>query len=150
MKRLILLFAMFGIFATGIAQEWSKEQLALWKSVEDSWNNWKSGEIDKTLATFHSKYKGWSNDQPVPVNKARIEKWWNMMKDISVKYIDLIPVSISIVGNTAVVHYYYEFYAVWGEAKEGKTRKGKNAEFYIKENGKWMLLGDFTFNEDMK
>jgi len=153
MKRLFMSLTMLVVFlftSSLFAQEWNKDQLALWNGVEDAWNKWIEKDIDGSLATFHSKYKGWSSDQPVPVDKARIEKWWKSMKEAKIGYLDLIPVSISIVGDAAVVHYYYSFYMTWGEAKEGKERSGRNTEFFIKENGNWMLLGDFTFVDDKK
>jgi hypothetical protein len=28
--------------------------------------------------------------------------------------------------------------------------RGKNVEFYVKDGGKWLLLGDMTVNEPMK
>jgi len=38
-----------------------------------------------------------------------------------------------------------------GEKKAMEESHGKNVEFYVKEGGKWLLLGDLTlFNENEK
>jgi ketosteroid isomerase-like protein len=56
--------------------------------------------------------------------------------------LDLTPVRIAVVGDAAVAHYYFSFY---GERMgEQEAISGKNTEFYVKENGKWLLLGDHT------
>jgi hypothetical protein len=35
-----------------------------------------------------------------------------------------------------------------GDKKEQEQMHGKNAEFYVKEGGKWFLLGDMTTFEE--
>jgi hypothetical protein len=35
-----------------------------------------------------------------------------------------------------------------GTDKKQVHEKGKNVEFYVKEGGKWLLLGDMTVNDE--
>ena len=60
---------------------------------------------------------------------------------------DIEPARILVYDDVAVVHYYFE--QTMTITKDDTTSevnfKGKNAEFLIKEGGKWLLIGDMTF-----
>jgi hypothetical protein len=55
-----------------------------------------------------------------------------------------------VVDKSAVVQYYFEIGMTYtmGEKKTEQKMHGKNAEFYVKDGGKWLLLGDMTLHED--
>ena len=44
----------------------------------------------------------------------------------------------------------YSVTSTIGDTKKQEEGKGKNVEFYVKEGGKWLLLGDMSVYEDMK
>jgi hypothetical protein len=133
------------------AQDWSKDQKEVWTVVADSWKKWADDDIEGTLAYFHEKYQGWSEDRPLPVGKAKLASLWESRAEImKISHYDIEPARITIVGNSAVVDYYFEFGITYklGEEKATKEMYGKNAEFYVKEGGKWLLLGDMTLHEE--
>jgi len=55
-----------------------------------------------------------------------------------------------VLKTVAVVDYYYEFSATFmvGDKTTSEEIKGKNAEFYVNEGGKWLLLGDMTVHQE--
>lgn len=133
---------------TLLAQEWTKEQKEVWKTIEDSWEAWKTGDVDKTFDFIHDKYMGWNNEQPLPMSKDQWMKSYNMNKDyMKVQSYNLNPARIVVDGNNAVVHYYFDFYITItkGDKQKEKGMSGKNAEFYVRQNGNWLLLGDMTY-----
>lgn len=73
----------------------------------------------------------------------------SMMK---IDYFSLNPARILVMDNIAVVDYYFWYSSTitMGEKKEMKDSRGKNAEFYVKEGGKWLLIGDMTVHEKME
>ena len=75
------------------------------------------------------------------------------MKDFAtLEYYDIEPARILVYKDVAVVHYYYEQYIIFTKDDE-KTEynyKGKNTEFYIKEGGNWLLIGDMTVWKEKK
>jgi hypothetical protein len=75
-----------------------------------------------------------------------------MSENMKVMYSDMEPARITVVGDAAVVHYYFTFVALFSyEGKEfEREMEGKNAEFYIKDKGKWVLLGDMTYVKQEK
>ena len=128
------------------AQDWSSAQKEVWKVVKTGWENWKTGDVEASMELIHDKYQGWNADHPLPSSKAKIKEYYGMMKDyMQVTYFDISPARIMVTDNAAVAHYYFTFYAVYGgEKKMEKEIAGKNTEFYVKEKGKWLLLGDMT------
>ncbi len=132
------------------AQEWTKEQQEVWKVVQNTWDNWKTKNVDGISATLHNKYQGWSAEAPLPMGKQELVQWFTGMKDMmKMNYYFISPARITVTANAAVVDYYYEFSGEY--TMNGKTfpeeSKGKSVEFYVKEEGKWLLLGDFM-NKD--
>ena len=156
MKRILsFIFCSFIIvlFCSSViySQEWTKEQKEVWSVVEKSWSAWQSGDAMETLSSIHENYQGWSNEQPLPVNKKQISTMYEWMAANSkVDYFMLNPARIAIVKDVAVVHYYFSFSSKFTEndETESETVSGKNTETYIKEDGKWLLLGDMTFFEE--
>ncbi len=133
------------------AQEWTKEQMDVWKVVQDSWKGWKSGDVNAVGAALHEKYQGWSDQSPIPIGKQSMMEWYSSMKDmVSVNYYSIEPARITVLKTAAVVDYFCFMNISWGMGDEKKSEeiKGKIVEFYVKEGEKWLLLGDMMVHED--
>lgn len=145
-----ILFAFLGA-STLVAQEWTKEQKEVWQVVENQWENWQAKDIDGAFANIHENYLGWNDEMPMPTSKA---KWMESMKKyagmMSHEDYNIEPARIHVEGDAAVVHYYFSYQMDMGGEKKWMGYKGKWSEFYIKEDGEWMMIGDFTFSEPMK
>ena len=143
-----LLIAFLGA-TTLNAQEWTKEQSEVWKETQEMWDKWKANDYEGAFDNVHENYLGWNQESPMPMSK---EKWVssNMeVKDmVTEREFDIEPARIVVVGDAAVVHYYYSYSYVYtkGDKKKWISDKGKWSEFYVKDNGDWMLLGDFTWS----
>jgi hypothetical protein len=156
-QMFLLVLATIGVACLSItqlsAQEWTKDQQEVWNEVEKMWSNWESGNIDAAFVNVHDKYIGWNNTSPLPISKS---KWVEPAKKDKDKYTnkgyDIEPARILVEGDAAVVHYYYTMWWIYdnGEKKENGISKGKWSEFFIKEGGKWKLIGDFTYEEPQK
>ena len=148
----IIMIAFLGA-STLQAQEWTKTQKEVWKVAQDAWAKWQEGDIDAAFVNVHAKYMGWNSEDPLPMSR---EKWLHFAKEF-MKYVklesyDIEPARILVYDNVAVIDYYFEYYSTF--TKDDKSTeahiKGKNAEFYIKEGGKWMLIGDMTLSKEEK
>jgi hypothetical protein len=136
------------------AQDWTKAQKEVLQVVEDNWLKTKTGDIDGMAANIHEKYQGWNNEAPLPMNKERVLKVYKKLNEISkLEDYSINPARIVVTDNAAVVDYYFwcQVSNMVGEKKAMEESHGKNVEFYVKEGGKWLLLGDLTlFNENEK
>ena len=134
--------------STVCAQEWTDEQKEVWQVVEDFWANWEKGDPEAAFAFVHDSYLGWNNEEPMPMSKA---KWFNSVEKyspfVSEQDYDIALARIFVHDDVAVVHYYFAFSFLFtkGEKKKHISYDGKWTEFFIKEKGKWMLLGDMTY-----
>jgi hypothetical protein len=154
MKTIVksVLVAVMILGATNLfAQEWTKEQLEVWQVAEEGWKRWKAGDIDGELALLHSKYQGWSTEEPVPLSKETTSQlYYSMKENLRLDYYMLNPIRIVVLDNAAVVDYYFRYYisfTLGGQTKQ-EEGYGKIAEFYVRETGKWLLLGDMTVHEE--
>ena len=149
----VAVLAVLLVFAASVsmAQEWSKEQTEVWKVVQDSWKGWKAKDASAVAASVHEKYQGWSDNDPLPIGKQSMIEWFNSMKDaMTFNYYNIEPARIVVLNSTAVVDYYFYFNLTWkmGDKVESEDVKGKVVEFYVKEGGKWLLLGDMMVHEE--
>ena len=139
------------ITASLVAQEWTPAQKEVWQVIENNWKNLKAGQVDPSPIPFHEKYQGWSTSEPLPINKDQAIQMFQPLKD-TWKIMDYMinPARITVVENAAVVHYYFYFTLsiTAGEEKTATSMHGKYTEFYVRENGKWMCLGDMTVYEE--
>lgn len=137
--------------STLVAQEWSKEQKEVWKTVKEGWKAWSVGDADGAFSGVHDKYLGWNNDDPMPMSKKKWMASYNKYKDnMTVNHYDLSPARILVEGDNAVVYYYFEFHTTYkkGDKEKSKGMEGRNVEFYVKKGGEWMLFGDMTYIDD--
>ena len=129
------------------AQEWTKAQTEVWQVVENTWAKWKAADYEGVAAFVHEKYQGWNDQMPLPLSKTMMVRQNQEFKDISklIRF-TLNPARIVITENAAVVDYYYRAETTYtaGEKTVPYNFHGQNAEFYVKEGGKWLLLGDMT------
>jgi hypothetical protein len=146
-------FAIAILTANAYAQEWTKAQKEVWQVVEDGWAKWKAGDMDGMFASFHPRYQGWNDDLPLPITKEMNVAWYKEIKDMmKVNNYEINPARIVVTDNAAVVDYFFSINATYNrdDKKETKEAGGKNVEFYVKEGGKWLLLGDMTVQDDDK
>ena len=141
----ILVFLLIPVFSN--AQFCSEEEKEVWTVVVDWWDNWKNMDMEAAFATVSDKYEGWNQERPLTVSKT---KWMKQMKEATkyttLREYDLDPVKVVVYKDAAVVHYYYSMYTEWAYKDEQGTYKanGKWSEFFVKEKGKWKLIGDMT------
>lgn len=127
----------------------TKEQKAVWQEVENMWANWKAGDVDALFTAFSDDYLGWGYDMALPVAKDKYyEMWKGMMGNLSNIFYNIEPARILVHGNSAIVYYYYMYSYLYTEGDQSQKvdGEGKNIEFYVKENGEWMLIGDFGYS----
>jgi len=151
MLRIALVAVMaFTATAGAFAQEWTKAQKEVWQVVEDGWKCYQTGNVDGIAAIIHPRYQGWDDKSFLPYSKDKSMQQYKEWKDITkLDFYDIEPARITVTENAALVDYYYSFSitTTLADKKETKERKGMYVEFYVKEGGKWLLLGDMTTHQ---
>lgn len=115
--------------------EFTSEQKEVWNLVEQIWAMGSTGKTDALEPLLHENYNGWNNFSILTWTKKYLIE---MAKGSDYTY-KLQPVSVRITGDHAVASYFLEV------KYPNQKIEGRSADFYIKEDGKWKLLGDNTY-----
>ena len=125
------------------AQTWSPAETEVFQVLEECNRIYKEENLEALAATcYHDDYVRFRNGAPSTFNKADVLQvtpiWW-ANDDLVLWYVK--PLAIRIVGNVAVVHYFY--YATM-QSKDGKQRYNRSrfTDVWVKQDGKWLKIAD--------
>jgi hypothetical protein len=100
------------------------------RDEDESW-------IDKMV---HPNISFWDIAQQSPQNRESLARWNRYGNaNNTVLEQELFPISVTITGNVAVVHYRY-MVAREDYKKDRETVNGRYTDILIKENGRWMFI----------
>jgi ketosteroid isomerase-like protein len=139
-RGLLASFALVVLASAATAQTWSPEQQEIWRFEEQQWNMAKEKDLSWVETMVHPNLSYWDTDQPGPQNKASLARWSRYgSTSTTVLEQELFPISITVTGNIAVVHYNY---AVASEnyKQERQTVSGRYTDILVKEDGRWLFL----------
>jgi len=138
---LVLFIGMSVLSNTALAQEWSSEQQEVWKAVGNWWELYKNNDVEGIKALFHKDYAGWSWGAYGTEGQAEALRWAShMIPKGKIAYTNLKPLDILVMGDVAVLHYYYST----RQTVDGKetVEQGRWTDIWKKEGGKWLLIAD--------
>ncbi|MBT8137982.1 MAG: DUF4440 domain-containing protein [Gammaproteobacteria bacterium] len=126
---------------TGVAtaQDWSKEQSAVWQVVIDSYK-----DIDARDANWSKKWvfadaMVWGS-YPMPRNRDSIQRWDKYNFSGGRNHVsEYSPTAIVVHGSTAVAHYYYSN-ATEDRKGEHETSHGKCTDILAKDGKSWKFI----------
>jgi ketosteroid isomerase-like protein len=138
---LLLLPVMYALPAL-CAEQWTPEQKEVWTVEEKLWSLTKPTDLEEIMSMYHPDYRGWNYTSPLPGGKDRVRKWMDYMLNSGEMLIyDIRPVDIFVRGNFAFVHYFYRIITKDKKGEE-KMEAGRWTDIFMKEGGKWLLIGD--------
>ena len=141
----------FMVICSGMAaaQTWSAEQQEIWRVEELQWKMSMEKDHSWIEKMVHPNLSVWDSDRVAPQNKASMTRWNRYSSGMGATLEqELHPVSITVTGNIAVVHYRYTA-ARENFKKERETVTGRYTDVLIKEGGRWMFLA-WTGGDDPK
>ena len=132
--------SLLAVAAPASAQTWSAEQQEIWKFEEQQWQMSKDKDLTWIDKMVHPNLSYWDSDRQSPQNKASLARW-NRYNNTNATVLEqeLFPISITITGNVAVVHYRYTS-ARENAKKERETVQGRYTDVLVKEGGRWLFI----------
>jgi hypothetical protein len=122
------------------AQNWTAEQQEVWAVEEQQWKMSAAEDLSWVDSMVHPNVSYWDAGQPMPQNRASLLRWSrHSAANDNVLEQELLPISIVITGNVAVVNYYYSV-ARENYKKERETVSGRYMDVLIKDGGRWKFL----------
>jgi ketosteroid isomerase-like protein len=145
-KRLIIILSIFclGVFCNFLtfSQEWSDKELEVWAMEKKYWEFWINGDIEGYMTVVHDDFIGWPASSAEPMNKEEgrdfVEKLLTQTKPID---FDIKPTGISIIDNTAIVHYFL----IWKDAEGNEVGNPyRITHTWIKQGEEWKVIGGMS------
>jgi hypothetical protein len=140
-RHLFVSLALVALASSASAQTWNAEQQEIWKFEELQWKMAAEKDLTWIDKMVHPSLSYWDTEQPGPQNKASLARWNRYTSgNTTVLEQELFPISATITGNVAVVHYRYSI-ASENYKKERETVTGRYTDVLIKEGGRWLFIG---------
>ena len=140
-KLIAVLFGISLLFFGGVqafGQEWSPEQKEVLKMEVKYWDLLKEKNLKGYMVLFHKDFIGWPHWSPKPVGRDGIEKgtlpWYQYVTSY-----DLKPEAINIFDKFGVIYYHINWIAT-----DAGTISGRMGHFWIKQDGKWLIIGGYS------
>ena len=135
-----VLLAITAQASTAVAQSWTPEQQGLWSLEEQQWKMAAAKDASWIDSMVHSNISYWDTDQPGPQNKASLTRWvkYNYATSTVLEQ-ELFPISMTITGNVAVVHYRYRI-ASENDKGEREIVTGRYTDVLVKEGNRWLFI----------
>jgi hypothetical protein len=122
------------------AQGWTAEQQEVWQVEEQQWKMSAAEDLSWIDTLVHPNISFWDRAIPMPQNRASLTRWSRFSAaNGSTLEQELLPISIAITGNVAVVNYYYTFVRE-NYKKDRETVNGRYMDVLVKEDGRWKFL----------
>jgi hypothetical protein len=122
------------------AQNWNAEQQEVWNLELQQWKMAAAEDLSWIDSMVHPNLSYWESGQPMPQNLASLNRWnrYAAANGATLEQ-ELMPISIAITGNVAVVNYYYQV------AREDNDKKremvtGRYMDVLMKDNGRWKFI----------
>lgn len=122
------------------AQQWNAEQQEIWDLEQQQWKMAAAEDFGWIETMVHPRLSYWETGQPMPQDLASLKRWnrYSAANGATLEQ-ELMPISIVITGNVAVVNYYYQV------AREDNDKKremvtGRYMDVLIKDNGRWKFI----------
>ena len=135
-KNLFLIIAFsvvtFFIFPAH-GEDWSAAQKEIWKMQEAVWSNWKKGDAEGVLASYHKDCTLWFYFAAFSKDKNYIKQrlGWHPI----ILSFELEPQEVKVFDNFAIVQYSLTY------EREGKDFNQRVMTTWMKQNGKWQIIG---------
>lgn len=132
------------------APSWSKEQTDVWTFVAKSWEDEAAQNGRWPGEYVHDRVVAWDDGYPAPRGKDSMLKWtrFNEKSSKMLQY-EVSPLAISIVGDTAVVHYGIVTVTQRGQEKP-EREVGAAVETLVRTGGQWKFLSLSGFDLEKK
>jgi len=126
-----------------LAQQWSAEEQEVLDQLAECWDIWMegigSGSPERWLAECATpELTYWPAQDGAPLNNEYTRRNWDMAAATDLGWVDIRPVSLTVVEDIAVLH----FYGSWkAQAPEGeRVTESKRTEVFRRIDGRWKLM----------
>ena len=131
--------------ASSQAQQWSDEEQEVLDHLVECWDIWmegiKSGSPERWISECSTPaltYWVPNNGAPSYDNAENLRRNWGTFSEDDLGWVDIRPVSLTVIDDIAVLH----FYGSWRiRTAEGETvNEAKRTEVFRRIDGRWKMI----------
>jgi hypothetical protein len=139
-SSVVTLTLVCGFAGAAVAETWNAEQQEVWKLEQQQWKMAAAKDLSWIDSMVHPNLSYWETGQPMPQNLASLTRWnrYQATTGTALEQ-ELMPISIAITGDVAVVTYYYSV-AREDYKKEREMVTGHYMDVLIKDKGSWKFI----------
>ncbi|CAB1080694.1 hypothetical protein D1AOALGA4SA_8372 [Olavius algarvensis Delta 1 endosymbiont] len=134
---IVIGLALFGN-VQAFQQEWSAEQKEVLEMEIKYWDSLKKADLDEYMELWHKDVIAWPHYAKEPIGKATliqsVRPWYQLVTSY-----DLNPQAINVLGNFAAIYYRFSWTAL-----NGTKWTGRIGHFWMKQDGKWQIIGGYS------
>jgi len=153
MKYLISIIAVLILTVTLYAGELTDAEKEVLETLNTQLGHSFAGEYDEDAKYMHPKGVFWGAYSPVPVPASEEgQRLWKLEQENSlIEYLgfEIVPLTVSVVGNTAILNVYLNVLMKPKPDSEPVRRQMLLHNTWVKEKGGWLLLATYnTYPEE--
>lgn len=121
-------------------KNWTDDQNAVWKCVEDHWEHLINKRVDEFLKYIHPDMIGFGHESPITVDKPWLQKWvgfWTKSTEIVI--CELRPIHIVIHGDIAILQYL--IFTIEKNVEGGKRVIRRYTMTWKRQEKNWVVIG---------
>ena len=129
--------------APALAQQWSEDEQEVLDQLAECWDIWMegigSGSPERWMAECATpELTYWPAQDGAPLKFEFDRRNWNLASATDLGWVDIRPVSLTVVDDIAVLH----FYGYWrAPAADGeRVTEAKRTEVFRRIDGRWKLM----------
>ncbi len=109
---------------------------------EAVWSLWKKGDGEGRLALYHKDCSLWYYYNTFTTGKGHIKQL--LVRSPKLLSFELEPQEVKVFDNFAIVHYSLKY------ARVGKDYNNRVMTTWMKQNGKWQIIGSMRAQQPIK
>jgi hypothetical protein len=139
-SSVVTLTIVCGFAGAAVAETWNAEQQEVWKLEQQQWKMAAAKDLSWIDSMVHPNLSYWETGQPMPQNRDSLVRWnrYSATTGTALEQ-ELLPISIAITDNVAVVTYYYSV-AREDYKKEREMVTGRYMDVLVKDKGSWKFI----------
>lgn len=126
-RILFILAALASVPAS--AEDWNEDQRSVWEALEAQIGHFSAAEYDKNETYIHPSLVLWMPEYPIPWRFGEFV----MEQGPDLEY-QLFPISVVVVGDTAIINAY------WRRQRSDGEQLWRLHNTWVREDDKWRLL----------
>jgi hypothetical protein len=128
------------VFTSVQTKELSEHEKEVIDFIKKRWGMKKDDKQKGFFHNIHPDFIGWDYNNTTLIDKNSIKNYRiNLEQENKTISVKIEPVGLQITAKMAIVHYFVTIYS--GLEDKQRIFRRRNTDIFVKEDGKWLIIG---------